>query len=207
MVYHERAILLQEHMLLFLSLVHQYYFGLGQNFPVRMYLSVRISWESNLLFRQKKFFDSHEIASLLYFYGHIYVPTNVLVRHFYLTTWHLIRHYWIIFMTYLWLKHDWEWAPFWCFEPPKLSSWKGLGRWTIHHNNQPETMLRGRKLGRPRHNEGRSLPSLEDQDEGAIVWGPEDNEADSQREKAVLTMTEHNRPENTKRAYNSKIEE
>ena len=68
-------------------------------------------------------------------------------------------------------------------------------------------MLRGRKLGRPRHNEGRSLPSLEDQDEGAIVWGPEDNEADSQREQAVLTMTEHNRPENTKRAYNSKIEE
>ena len=68
-------------------------------------------------------------------------------------------------------------------------------------------MLRGRKLGRHASNRNSISPGLEPPPDAPIVWAPLEDEGDSLREQAVLQMTDHNRPENTNRAYKGKMEE
>ena len=68
-------------------------------------------------------------------------------------------------------------------------------------------MLPGRRLGRPSRNDGAALPTASAPSEAAIVWAPSSSDADSVRERAVLRMTDENRPVATLLAYDGKKQE
>ena len=68
-------------------------------------------------------------------------------------------------------------------------------------------MLPGRRLGRPKRNDGAALPSAPEPNEALIEWVPEQTDADSRREQHVLQLIRENRPTSTNNAYDGKTKE